>query len=455
MKKYLLSCVATLAIVTAAHADDQSLTMYGVTLYGTVDVGVTYQNHGTPLNDYFPALETLVSKNSNKAVLAASPNNMSQSKIGLKGEEQLIDGLSGVFKVEAGFDPTSGQLSDGPKSMTQNNGVALRNQTSNGDSSRAGQAFEGAAYAGLNSSKFGMLTFGRQNGILTDNVVKYDPQGGSYAFSVIGYSGAASGSGDTQDARLDNSLRYSNAFGPVRVAGQYQFGDVTGGGGGTAYEFGMGTDYKGFSVDATYVHKKDAISAAPLASISPTTGGLPTATINGLAAAGLSASNSLAGTISDNTTYGLMALYDAGKPKFYAGYEYIRFANPSDPLSTGSADIGGYTLYNPSNTAYNMNKHLQIMWAGAKYAFTPHFDLTGAWYHYIQNSYNTAGNCSNSSAATCSGQMNALSLVADYKFTKRFDVYAGAMWSQMVGGLESGYLHNNSIDPTVGARFTF
>jgi predicted porin len=432
--------------MATAHADDQSLTMYGITLYGTVDLGVAYQTHGTPLNDYFyPGLEYLVSKNSNKGVFSAAPSGLSQSKIGLRGDEELIDGLHGIFKVETGFNPTSGQLSDAPKSLTQNNGVALASQTSNADGSRAGQMFNSEAYAGFKQTRYGQLTYGRQNGLLTDNVNKYDPMGGSYAFSVIGYSGATAGSGDTQDTRLDNSLRYSNAIGPVRFAGQYQFGDKTGGGGGTAYEFGLGTGYRGLSVDATYVHKKDAIAASSLSA----------SQVSALPALGLSEDNSLAATVSDNTAYSTMLMYDAGRPKFYAGYEYIRFANPTDPLLPGASDIGGYTLSAVNNTAYARNKHLQIIWTGAKYAFTPEFDLTGAWYHYTQNDYKISGTCSNTSAGQCSGQLNALSLMADYKFTKRFDVYGGAMWSQAVGGLGSGYLHNNTIDPMVGVRFIF
>jgi hypothetical protein len=31
-------------------ADDGSLTYHGITLYGTIDMGLAYQSHGTPLN---------------------------------------------------------------------------------------------------------------------------------------------------------------------------------------------------------------------------------------------------------------------------------------------------------------------------------------------------------------------------------------------------------------------
>jgi len=55
----------------------------------------------------------------------------------------------------------------------------------------------------------------------------------------------------------------------------------------------------------------------------------------------------------------------------------------------------------------------------------------------------------------CSGSLDAVSLVADYHFTKRLDAYAGAMYSTVADGLASGYLNRNSIDPTIGTRIQF
>ncbi len=47
-------------------ADDGSLTYRGITLYGTIDMGLGYQTHGTPLNGSAGfGLEYLISKNSN------------------------------------------------------------------------------------------------------------------------------------------------------------------------------------------------------------------------------------------------------------------------------------------------------------------------------------------------------------------------------------------------------
>ena len=81
-----------------------ALTYLGITLYGTVDLGVTYQTHATPLNSqYGPGLEYLVSKNSYRSQVSVAPNALSYSNIGLKGDEPLFAGLSAVFDLQAQF----------------------------------------------------------------------------------------------------------------------------------------------------------------------------------------------------------------------------------------------------------------------------------------------------------------------------------------------------------------
>jgi len=438
-----------------AYADD-SLTMHGVTLYGTVDMGLVYQTHGAPLSDYLPTgleYNAYGSKNYRNGQFTVGPSGLSQSKIGLKGSEELIAGWTGIFKIETGFNPTSGDLVDGPHSVLINNGVAASKQISAGDSSRAGQAFNGPAFAGVSNDKFGTMTFGRQNALMLDSAIKYDPMGGSYAFSLLGYTGAVGGAGDTEDGRLDNSLVYTNRFGPVRVSGGYKFSGGSGAD-GSAWQAGLGSDFRGFSIDANFAHVKDAVSIAALSSaqLNPAAP-VTTATATQLPTGQLP--GTLASTISDNTAYSVMASYTMGAPKFFAGYENITYANPTAPVVPGTPTIGGYMLGVVNNTAYTNHKVWQIAWTGVKYSFTPEFDVTGAYYYIGQNSYKVGGSCSNSSASTCSGEYNGASIMADYKLSKRFDVYGGAMWSQIVGGIGSGALHNNTIDPMVGVRFNF
>jgi len=438
---------------SAAEATDDSLTWFGVTLYGTIDVGYTYATRSVPLNDYFTTGEEyLIQKNSNKKISTISENAMSQSKVGLRGIHEFFQGWSGVFKLETAFNPLSGDITDALHSMVQNNGIAPANQNSNADSSRAGQVFQ-AAYAGVSSPTYGTLTFGFQNGLLLDNVLKYDPLAGSYAFSVIGFSGAAGGSGDTEDARLENSVKYVNQIQWFRVGAQYQSGAGTGAE-GNASEFVLGGDYAGLSVDATYVNKHGGIATTALTAAQLAT----------LASHNLSPSNALSGTVSDNWTASLDASYVYGAVKLYVGYEDVHFRKPSQPLAIGAMDIGGYVLGAVNNTAYNAHERIQqIPWAGLKYSVTPKFDVIVARYEYIQNHYNPTATCPGGDQArnaakesgSCSGRLEAYSLVADYRFDRHFDVYAGAMWSHVADGLASGYLSNVTIDPTIGGRFSF
>ena len=452
---------AAAASTPSLPASDGSLTMYGVTLYGTVDVGLMYQTHGTPLSPVLSTgVEELISKNSNQHYFGLAPSALGNSKIGLKGAEDLGDFLPGwqaLFKVETAFLPTSGMLSDSVGAVAKNDGVPLNQQSSQADSSRAGQAFNQEAYLGIGSQRYGTLTFGRQNSLELDSLIAYDPLSASFAFSVIGYSGTAGGFGDTQDARLDNAIKYRLNLDPVRLAALYQFSGNAGEG-GRAYEFDVGFDWDGLSIDALYNNKKDEILASPL---NPT----PTGKGAKVVAGDLGYINpdnplqdgvagTLNATISDNESESIMARYAIDQWKLYAAWERIIYSNPSDSIAPGYIDIGGYLISNPTNNAYTNQKMLDVYWAGAKFAVTPQLDLMGAWYHYYQHSFKGNG-CSDNSSSACSGTLDAFSLVADYKLTKRFDIYGGFMYSTVADGLSNGYLNTDTIDPTIGARFTF
>ena len=50
-------------------------------------------------------------------MLGFTPSNLSQSRVGLSGKEPLVDDWSAVFRLETFFNPQSGELSDGLKSV--------------------------------------------------------------------------------------------------------------------------------------------------------------------------------------------------------------------------------------------------------------------------------------------------------------------------------------------------
>src|SRR5579859_2748816 len=203
---YLAASLAIIVTYPGSVLADDSTTLNGITFYGTIDVGVTYQNHGVPGNSYAAVGDMyLASKANNRAMTSFTDNNLGNSKFGLKGVEELGDDWTALFKLETPFNPASGQITDGIHSVILQNGVAQTSQTAGADSTRAGQAFSQAAYAGVSNPTYGTLTLGRQTPLQTDGIGAYDPLQTAYAFSPIGFSGVASGSGDTQNTRWDNS----------------------------------------------------------------------------------------------------------------------------------------------------------------------------------------------------------------------------------------------------------
>jgi predicted porin len=297
------------------------------------------------------------------------------------------------------------------------------------------------------------LTFGRQLGLVADGIAKYDPNYASQAFSLIGMSGTYAGAGDTEDRRFDSALKYSLTLQDIiRVGAMYKFNNSNGAA-NSAFQADVGGDYAGASVDAYFAKTRSGISASPL-NAEEVAGEV----VKGVAGpnVGFAVNNSLAATISDNTVGSLMGSYTAGPVKILAGYEYIQYDNPKDPLAAGFTDIGGYNLAYVNNAAFPHPKILNVYWAGARYTVLPGLDLVGAFYGYHQNSYGAKAYCNNTSEGTCAGTFKAFSYDADYSFTKRFDGYVGAMWSEVAGGVANGYLfQRTNLNPTIGVRFKF
>ncbi len=215
----------------------------------------------------------------------------------------------------------------------------------------------------------------------------------------------------------------------------------------TGFQADIGGEYAGASVDAYYSKFNSAITATSLTQ----------AQVAQLPALGYSVSNSLAATISDNTAYALMAFYKLDPWKFFAGYEHIKYANPSTPLPAGFITIGGYVLAFVNNGAYNNEKTVQVYWTGVRYTVIPHLDLTAAYYGVHQDAFGTGtqAGCSTAAHSVCSGTLEAFSFDADYRFNVHFDAYLGAMYSGVHDGMASGYLNTTNINPTIGVRYKF
>ena len=247
--------------------------------------------------------------------------------------------------------------------------------------------FNQAAYFGVSSPIYGTLTMGRQSALSSDLIVNYDPLAGSNAWSVITFQGANGGGGVTQNRVFDNSFEYRVAVGPVRFAVETQ---LRSGGStnlpGNAIQGNIGFDYMGFSMDFLGSKITDAVSASPL-------GFSPRAHVN---------EHALPLGNGQHRSDDLRQHFVPGRRPLYAWpVEAVRWLRVDSVRQPGQPDLDlvptsrGTTLsLLPNNNGFVTDKILQTAWVGVRYSITPALDITGAYYHEWQNSFNN-GNGSN------------------------------------------------------------
>jgi predicted porin len=472
---------------------DCALTWHGITLYGAYDVGFGWVSHGLPENGYNYEGESLVNRNGFQHRFLLAPNNLSQTGLGIRGKEEFRPGWSVVFNATTGINPQSGLLANASKTDIINNGLPRSSYSIAIDGARAGQPFNDQYYGGISSTHFGELTFGRQRSLGTDAMLLYDPAGGSYAFSYIGYNGTMAGGGDTEDSRWDDAVKYRIAYGPIHFGAMYKFADGSGGcysasatwtattctpesAHNNAYGFDLGgnigRDEGKFSADLVFQHYNQAISVlnpllGPQSLTQPyqsTTDSINTNPITGGVNL-IDPDNTVYGIVTDNNAVMVAAKYTSDPIKVFAGYEYIWQNNPSDPLGVGASDQGGYFMSGVEDNNLDSEKLVQIWWTGVKYAIDSKSDITFSWYEQRQNDFRLPPACSPAAGfrSACAGTLDEVSLYADHHFTKRFDGFAGFAYSYVSGGLAIAiphgpgvpYVNDNNFAPTVGGRFTF
>ena len=103
------------------------LTFCGITVFGTVDAGLGWVSHGLPENGQNYEGQSLINKFTNHAHLGIAQNSLSQTTLGVKGEEELLPGVSGVFMASTGINPQSGQLANMPGTLVSNQGLNRAN----------------------------------------------------------------------------------------------------------------------------------------------------------------------------------------------------------------------------------------------------------------------------------------------------------------------------------------
>ncbi|MHA3903457.1 porin [Castellaniella sp. WN] len=162
MKKTLLAAALLAGFATAGVAQAET----SVTLYGIVDTGYGYQSY-----KYDHAGADVTSKTS-----GLRSGTVNGNRFGLKGSEDLGDGLRAIFQLEQGFDLGTG----------------------NGSSSRQ---FHRQAFVGLSSDNWGTFTMGRQYsaGVMVGDLAANGWNLGDMdkVFGGVGYAN-----------RIDNSFKY-------------------------------------------------------------------------------------------------------------------------------------------------------------------------------------------------------------------------------------------------------
>src|ERR1700730_12209922 len=371
---------------------DCSLTWNGITLYGAYDIGLGWVSHGLPENGYNYEGESLVNRNGNHSQFLIAPNNLSQSGLGIKAKVEFLDNWYVVFNASTGINPQSGQLANMAATNATNNGLPRGSYSVTGDGARAGQPFNDEFYAGISSAQFGTLTFGRQRALGTDAMLAYDPAGGGYSFSYIGYNGTMAGGGDTEDTRWDEAIKYRGTYGPVHFGAMYKFVDGSGGcysasatwtaacrtseeAHNSAYGFDFGGEYGKFSADVVFQHYNQAISVlnpllGPASLAGPYQSTLNSVNTNPINGANLIGTNNTEyGIVTDNTAIMVAAKYTWDPFKFFVGYEHIQQFNPSNPLGIGASAQGGYILSGVEDNNLDSPKLVQVAWTGVKYAY--------------------------------------------------------------------------------------
>ena len=427
-------------------------------------------------------MSELVNKSSGAAKWQWVPNGLSQSNVGLKIKEQIVPNWFIVGDANFGFDPYSFQFANGPKSLADNNTQSnYLLQSANSDSSRSGHIDNTRAYIGLSNTTFGTLTFGRQYAFSNDLAGAYDPFGGAYAFSLIGTSGSVEqGTGYTETSRYNESFKYQVTYSGLRAGAMVQVGGwQQGNASKEAFQFDIGGDYAGFSVDAVYAYDKDAVKLSTFnGSTSPYT------------------SDTLKATLADVNAGVIGVKYKWDKLTLYSGYEYARLSAPSDLSSLYGTGANVYNLNGGYSGVIQPNAFVkpdiqQVVWLGAKYALLSNLDAAVGYYYEWQNNFtvvNAAGTIgdqgyaktacgpsvngtsvgggaagtANANHSSCAGHQEAISGMLDWRPVKRVDIYGGVMYSEVTGGFANAsnskgyaFAHTNNTTFTGGVRVSF
>lgn len=205
MKKTLIS-VAVLSVVTAplATTSVQAQTT-SKSIYGTIDNGMRYSNKAG--HDHLG--------NAKGQRLSNNSGGLSGSHLGFKGHEDLGQGASTFFNLEAGINMGTGETNSSNDTKIY------------GKKSESKSLFGRQAFLGLSHQEFGRVTMGRQYTVSYDVIKDFDPSNNISQQQTIHY---LSGYADLKNNhnRSDNTIKYRHQLAGVTTLASYKSGNQVG-----------------------------------------------------------------------------------------------------------------------------------------------------------------------------------------------------------------------------------
>ncbi|MBN3856250.1 porin [Paraburkholderia sp. Ac-20340] len=365
MKKTLILTGVLAVFATSAYAQST------VTLYGSLDAGLVYSNNS-----------------GGGSLWAQGSGAMSDNYFGLRGAEDLGGGLKAVFRLESGFDLSSGGYKNGES------------------------GFNRQSYVGIESSRYGTLTLGRQYDPMTDYLGPISASGSGYGANLAGHP--FDNDNLDQTYSIKNSIKYTSAnYQGLQFGGLYGFSNDANG-------FANG---RSWSVGATYGNGPLKVAA----------GYSQVNNSGSLGASDSAASADVNISAQEQRTYGVGVKYAFGPAEMGFVWTHSQIDGLQGLSSGGSAPLPGMT---------GMNLHLDNYEINGAYHFSPALSMVGSYTY-------TDGTVTGSASGNNSPKWHTFMLGTDYAFSKRTDVYAAAVYQHASGSL--GYSADGTAIANVAA----
>jgi predicted porin len=205
-------------------------------MYGVLDITVgSYQYSGTP------------GSADNSHVTKVDSNQMITSYVGLKGTEDMGDGLKAGFALETFLRPDTG-------AQGRNDAGGIK----------TADVFWGRAANVWLQNSLGKLTLGRQADLLFSQVVAFNPFGGGFGLSPAVRLTYGKWGNDRGDSGWSNAVSYNTpTMGGFTGTVQTQAGEATDGSEGSSYGLGGAYASGPFAVAAAWQTVRSASDPMP------------------------------------------------------------------------------------------------------------------------------------------------------------------------------------------------